>query len=106
MTTISKQLIINEFLLPKEIIDIIKEYAFYNIIVKTKKNKNKIISLINTTSWSPISQFNIPLSNKDWFFWLDKDNSTYQFQCHFCIKCGDYETSQTNGMNLICKCWV
>jgi len=46
----NKILIINHFLLPDELIDIIKNYAFYNIIEETKKRKNKIISLFNSNS--------------------------------------------------------
>jgi hypothetical protein len=45
--TINKILIINQFRLPNELIDIIKNYVFYNIIEEAKKRKNKIISLFN-----------------------------------------------------------
>ena len=49
MNEITKKiLIMNELLLPNELIDIIKEYAFYNIMEEVKKRKNKIISLFNT----------------------------------------------------------
>ena len=42
-----KILIMHQLLLPNEVIDIIKEYVFYNIIEEVKKRKNKIISLFN-----------------------------------------------------------
>ena len=47
---INKILIINELLLPNELIDIIKDYVFYNIIEEAKKIKNKIISLFNSNN--------------------------------------------------------
>lgn len=43
-----KILIINQLLLPNELIDIIKEYVFYNIMEEVRKRKNKIISLFNS----------------------------------------------------------
>lgn len=46
MPIISKQLIINSLNLPKVMIDIIKDYVFYNIINKTIKNKKNNISLL------------------------------------------------------------
>jgi hypothetical protein len=46
-----KNLIINKLLLPNELIDIIKEYVFYNIIEKVKKRKNEIISLFNSKNF-------------------------------------------------------
>ena len=45
-----KMLIINKLLLPNELIDIIKNYVFYNIMEETKKRKNKIISLFNSNN--------------------------------------------------------
>jgi hypothetical protein len=51
MNAITKKiLIINKLLLPNELIDIIKNYVFYNIIEETKKRKNKIISLFNSNN--------------------------------------------------------
>jgi hypothetical protein len=41
-------LIMNKLLLPNELIDIIKNYVFYNIIEKVKKRKNEIISIFNS----------------------------------------------------------
>lgn len=48
--TINKILIINKLSLPNELIDIIKNYVFYNIIEEAKKRKNKIISLFNSNN--------------------------------------------------------
>ena len=47
---IKKMVIINQLLLPNELIDIIKNYAFYNIVEEAKKRKNKIISLFNSNN--------------------------------------------------------
>lgn len=44
----NKILIINQLPLPNELINIIKEYVFYNIIEEAKKRKNEIISLFNS----------------------------------------------------------
>lgn len=47
----TKILIMNELLLPNELIDIIKEYVFYNIMEEVKKRKNEIISLFNSKNF-------------------------------------------------------
>ena len=47
----NKIFIIHQLPLPKELMDIIKEYAFYNIIEEAKKRKNKIISLFNSKNF-------------------------------------------------------
>ena len=43
-----KILIINQLPFPNELIDIIKEYVFYNIMEEVKKRKNEIISLFHS----------------------------------------------------------
>lgn len=49
MGEITKKILnMNQLLLPNELIDIIKNYVFYDIIDETKKRKNKIISLFNS----------------------------------------------------------
>lgn len=46
-----KILIVNQLILPNELINIIKEYAFYNIMEEAKKRKVKIISLFNSKNF-------------------------------------------------------
>jgi len=48
---IHKMLIIHQLSLPKELIDIIKNYAFYNMIEEAKKRKKEIISLFNSKNF-------------------------------------------------------
>jgi hypothetical protein len=48
---LNKIFIIHQLPLPNELMDIIKEYAFYNIIEEAKKRKNAIISLFNSKNF-------------------------------------------------------
>jgi len=51
MNEITKKiLIIKKLLLQNELINIIKNYVFYDIMEETKKRKNKIISLFNSNN--------------------------------------------------------
>jgi predicted transcriptional regulator len=121
MSSITNQLIINKFCIPKEIIEIIKEYVFTNIINRTKKNKNKIISLINETRISPKNYNSIlkPLAKTEWLFCINENYKSIQYHSSFCIECGDYLNSYTEyalsykltdeeynklERNIMCKC--
>jgi hypothetical protein len=102
MSIIAKQLILNHIGLTPEIIEMIKEYAFYDVIVKTKKCKNKIISLIKSSFHTPIN-FTPILSTTEYVFWIDDDDENgAQLQSEFCVKCGDYLYHETT--NIVCKC--
>jgi hypothetical protein len=46
-----KMLIINQLPFPNELMDIIKQYVFYNIMEEVKKRKNEIISLFNSKNF-------------------------------------------------------
>ena len=48
MSIITKNIIINKLPLPDELIDIIKDYTFINIITKTRESKNKIMQKLPT----------------------------------------------------------
>jgi hypothetical protein len=100
MSSLIKQFLINQFALPKEINDIIKDYVFYNIINETKHKKNKIVSLINDTRWSP-KNYPLYLEPNEWIFWVENETNP-QFQIHFCVKCGDYLFEENNKIK--CKC--
>lgn len=89
MPTIAKQLILSRLPLPAEIIDIVKDYAYQNIIDKARKTKDRIISLINNTEWSPL-KFQYYLGPDEWLFWIEEDPKSIQYQCTFCRKCGNY----------------
>lgn len=99
MTLITKQLLIHQFDFPKEVLNIIKEFAFYDIIQNTKKNKNKIISSINSTKWSGKCDFD----DSVWHFWIEDDPSSSQLQANFCKNCGDYASFYEN-IKFVCRC--
>jgi len=111
--TIAKQLILNRLPLPAEIIDIVKDYAFHNIIDKTrktKKTKDRIISLINNTEWTTFKHQYI-FSPDEWLFWIEEDPKSIQGQCTFCRKCGNYlfgnyyiGNQRDYNPNIICEC--
>ena len=93
MTEITKKiLIINELLLPNELIDIIKNYAFYDIIKETKKRKNKIISLFNNNiyynkyEWLINPDFPYPII----FIYNKETNIRWCFMLTYCETCGKY----------------
>jgi len=90
MSIIVKQLIINRILinLPKEIIDIIKDYLFHNIIYKTITLKKNILTLIDSSS----NKNNRRLFEEDGIYVINiLDNKrSIKFNCRFCNKCGDY----------------
>jgi len=103
MSIITKQLILNQLGLTTEIIEIIKEYIFYDVILKTKKIKNEIISLINNTYYTPLHIIP-PLSDIQYVFYIDGEDSSAQFQNDFCIKCGNYIVSYDACAKIICNC--
>ena len=103
MSIIVKQLHINQLLinLPKEIIDIIKDYIFYNIIHKTITHKKAILNLIDNSS----NKNNRRLSETDGKYLINiLDNKrNINFNCRFCNKCGDYLYS-FEMTYYVCKC--
>jgi hypothetical protein len=109
MAIIRKQLIINKLHLPSEMIDIIKEYTFYNIRDKAKKRKDKLLSLINDTLYSPIK---MRLSLSEWVFWIEEENNKgVQFQNNFCVKCGNYiyldsDIASNKNISISCRCYL
>ena len=118
MTQITnKILIIHELALPKELIDIIKNYAFYNIIEEAKKRKNKIISLFNSNRIY-YSTVEIPESYPDCPYpiigmlmadtiYKIKD-TTWYFILDYCKTCGKYVRRERHityiNENLHCDC--
>jgi hypothetical protein len=88
-----KILIINQLLLPDELIDIIKNYVFYNIIDETKKGKNKIISLFNNNNI--YYSKNETLINPDFpypILYMNNKKTDIQlyFMLTYCETCGKY----------------
>ena len=98
---IEKQICINRFAIPDELIDIIKSYAFTDIIVYMAKiRKNTIHTLIQTTRWS--------YRNKKYdryMFWIEEDLKCKQYQMRFCKKCGNYTSNSSHTYEKIkCLC--
>jgi hypothetical protein len=100
MSSIAKQIIINHLIkyLPKEMIDIIKDYLFYNIIHKTIKYKNNALLLLSS---------NILKKERDIMehhgCLIVKIPANINFNCRFCNKCGDYLCSYEMTY-YFCKC--
>ena len=122
---INKILIINKLPLPNELIDIIKNYVFYNIIEEAKKRKNKIISLFNSNNIY-YSDYEIPDTYPDCpypiigillcdtytiynkYFTKVKDRKWY-FILEYCKTCGKYDRRRERlityiNKNLHCEC--
>jgi hypothetical protein len=96
MSIIAKNIIIQKLPLPDELIDIIKDYTFYNIINKTKQTKNKLMPIIPT----------IRMSHKTKLIWVRKKHVYGNERAEFCLKCGDYLWSYTCHISkkIICAC--
>lgn len=96
MSIITKQIIINKLPLPDELIDIIKDYVFYNIINKTKKIKKIIMPIVDT----------IRIPHKTQLIWISKKHAYGNDRAEFCLNCGDYLWSYTCRITIkvICVC--
>ena len=107
MSIILKQLILSQLHFPKEVIDLIKDFAFCDpIFIKTKKTKNEIIALINNTFYSPIHFWPL-LPPIQYIFFVETDNNSVnstQIQAEFCLKCGNYTISYEANINIRCNC--
>jgi hypothetical protein len=120
--SIDQQLIINKLgMIPKEIIDIIKDFVFYNKIKytaernETKNKKDNMINRINSLRYTSIDFDEIQMEYTGFVFLrnypdpgggLQYIESAPQITCDFCIKCGNYQYT-TYGMkpdNIICQC--
>ena len=101
--SVLKQLCINCIELPEEIIDIIKSFAFNDIVTLQKTRKQTILNLIQTTQWSYRDE-NTNSYNK-WIFWIQSDNKCPQYQIDFCSKCGNYKYYCSRKYDIIeCNC--
>lgn len=96
MSIITKNIIIQKLPLPDELIDIIKDYTFINIVHKTRETKNKIMSILVT----------IRISHKTKLIWIRKKHVYGNERAEFCLKCGDYLWSYTCRISKknICSC--
>ena len=100
--SIEKQLCINQLVLPVELLDIIKSYAFTDIITyMAKMRKNTIHTLIQCTRWS--GQYKQSIYQKNFLFWIEEDINCRIYSMHFCLKCGNYKSYRsTQKVNCAC----
>lgn len=97
-----KQLCINRLTLPEELLTLIKEFAFLDVVSYTALYRKKIIhSLIQGTPWSHRGE-----KYYRYMFWIEQDTKCKQYQMVFCEQCGDYISKQTNYdyEKLYCTC--
>jgi hypothetical protein len=110
-TFVNKICTINQLSIPNELLDIIKEYLFYDasasiIIQHIRSKKSELCSLIkNAINLEDITNMNVP---GEWIFIIDVHNNqngiypeyeneeywplsiTYEFGANNCQICGDY----------------
>jgi hypothetical protein len=114
MSIINKQLIINQLPLPIEMVDIIKEYTFYNIIQKAKNIKNKTMLFIQGSVSSMGGVNTNGEADRYWIGIHDEDGTWYiQLQSNFCLQCGNYtlftpsmyhvSTPETSAIRCACE---
>jgi hypothetical protein len=116
MSVITKQLVMNQMKLPMDMINVIKEYAFYNIEEQTKKNKLKLHRVIILAEFTRANKFNNDPDYSDddphWSFGFEVPNDyneQIQLQGNMCFDCGQYHhmytlTNYKISENAICKC--
>jgi hypothetical protein len=115
MSIIEKLLIINTIPLPNEILNYIKPFIFYDIIHKSRKIKNKVISLINSNLNSLHYSSSLSKPSMWVFIVIQNDIKNYQHLSElnilckigeFCLKCGNYSKFQIvrKNQNILCKC--
>ena len=115
MSIVTKQLIMNEIRLPTDMINIIKEYSFYNIEEVAKKNKEKVCRAIVSVEFSRANRFNgdpnYSDNDENWVFGYDYETNEYEEQiqlqatncsvcCNYIHYCHDFNIS-----SIICHCW-
>ena len=100
MTSLHKQLILSGLPIPEELIRIIKDYTFMDIVMSDSKwKKDVIMRTIKNTIWCGRAR---PKDKKKGIliFWIE--GSSRQFQCEFCKKCGGYTYSSIGTKTCVC----
>ncbi len=116
MSVITKQLVMNQIRLPMDMINVIKEYCFYNIEEITKKNKLKLHRVIISAEFTRANKFNNESDYSDddprWYFGFEYHNiynEQIQLQAIMCLDCGQYShlyslTRDKMSKKAICNC--
>lgn len=95
-----KQLYINRIELPGELLSIIKDFLFWDIVSHTALSRKKTIhTLIQCTRWSYRSK-----KYDRYMFWIEEDLGCRQYQMNFCDTCGNYSHNQTQNLSEKIKC--
>ena len=116
--SIIKQLIINELnlnniKLPMDIINIIKDFAFYDERTKTKNKKDRLIHRIKSLHYTPLDYGEVQLNYTGFIFEGNYPiengifiENTPHIYCDFCLKCGNYQNNALNPQSnkIICHC--
>ena len=116
--SINKQLIINNFningiKLPIDVINIIKDFVFYDEKTKTKNNKNRMITRIKSLYYTALDYGEYQLNYTGFIFEGNYPNyigiyieDKPHIYCDFCLKCGNYQNNELNNRNhkIICRC--
>jgi hypothetical protein len=90
-TIVQKQLVMSGLNLPIEMIDIIKDYCFHNIVEVAKQNKKRAIRLIGN---GELTRINYDDTNPKWRFEIPKGNmygDKFILDAGFCKDCGNYK---------------
>jgi hypothetical protein len=114
MTCIEKQIVLHglhlrEFYLPRDVIRVIKEFAFMDTESCAKKRKITIMRLISNTVWCGRTRPRDEIDGKA-VLWIEGDVRCPQFAMDFCKKCGNYSMPFTNYPDegrvhkVLCKC--
>ena len=97
-----KQLCINRISLPQELLSIIKDFAFLDIVSYTAlRQKNTIHTLIQCTRWCHRNK-----KYDRYMFWIQEDIKCRQYQMTFCETCGNYTTNNSHTVceKIVCTC--
>ena len=109
MSCFEKQIVLHGLYLPKDVIQVIKDFAFTDTSSSTRKKKNAIMRHIINSLWCGRAR---PRDVDDGrlILWFEDDGFCPQFAIEFCKKCGNYNQSHTNyphsgrAMKVLCTC--
>jgi hypothetical protein len=100
MASLNKQLILSGLPIPEELIRIIKDYTFMDIVMSDSKwKKDVIMRTIKQTVWCGRARPKDETKGK-FVYWIE--SSSRQFQCDFCKKCGNYTSESAESIYCVC----
>ena len=107
MSSIKKQIIINQLNIPIDTANIIKSYLFYDLIESNsrhiKKLTNHLLKSITYINYKKLYTAYIAVG------FMNLTNENLQLQCEICSSCGNYiKTNNSNNnisYNALCHCY-